>query len=257
MAQERVVSLEGVHNFRDYGGYPAAGGLLRRGALYRSAHFAEATPADGSVLDGFGVTTIVDLRRAQERRDQPSRWPPKDGAAILAEDDSAEPQREPPHIAFLRQPDLTADAVDQFMVALYREIPFDPRHQRLFSGLFRAIDADAGATVVHCAAGKDRTGVVCALVLRALGVDPATIMDDYLLTNTAVNVDGRMAHIQGMIESQLGRSVSADALRPMLGVRASFLTAAFDAIGDIDVYLEKALGVDARMRVRMRAALVG
>jgi protein-tyrosine phosphatase len=254
--QERMAALDGVRNFRDFGGYPTEGGTVRAGVLFRSAHFAEASDGDAAWLDARGIATVVDLRRPHERRTQPSRWPGE--SDVRVEGDSGDDDgREAPHIALLRQPDLTAQVVDAFMVRLYQEIPFDPRLQRLFALFFNAIEQDGGASVVHCAAGKDRTGVVCALALKALGVSDTVVVEDYLLTNRAVDVEGRASHVQSLIETQLGKRLETAAILPMLGVRAAYLEAAFAAIGDVPAYLETALGVDRARIGRLRNRLIG
>jgi protein-tyrosine phosphatase len=256
---DRVMPLAGVRNFRDFGGYAGAAGVVRRGRLFRSAHFAEASAEDAAALDDLGVTVIVDLRRPHERRTHPNRWPPQSHAAqILHDNTDPDDHVEAPHIALLRQPDLTADSVAGFMVQLYQTVPFEARHQRLFAGYFQALSDDraSGASVVHCAAGKDRTGIACALVLSALGVPRDTVMEDYLLTNRAVDLDARAPQIRVMIEKELGRALDLATVRPMLGVDARYLEAAFTAIGNVDRYLETALGVDETMRAKLRARLL-
>jgi protein tyrosine/serine phosphatase len=253
---DRVVALEGVRNFRDFGGYRADGGAVRRGRLFRSAHFAEASPQDAARLDALDVRVIVDLRRPQERMAQPSRWPLQGQAEILADHDGPPETTEAPHIAFLRQPDLSAEAVDRFMIGLYRAFPFEARHRRLYGAYVRALADGEGASVVHCAAGKDRTGLICALVLRELGVHRDDVLEDYLLTNTVAHADGRAEQVRAMIEQHLGRSLDRDAILPMLGVRTAFLEAALEAIGDVDRYLEDALGIDTHTRQRLKDRLI-
>ena len=69
----RIVRLEGVRNFRDFGGYAARGGQLKRAKLYRSAHHADATEADLQTIAGLGVSLVVNLLRPAERDRFPSR----------------------------------------------------------------------------------------------------------------------------------------------------------------------------------------
>lgn len=125
--QNRILTLEGVRNFRDFGGYDTAdGGRVRPGMLYRSAHFAEATDADIEKIRALGIATSCDLRRPEERKQQSNRWPsPACATQVLASDDGG--QDEPPHLAFLRSGDLSPAAVRAFMCQLYADIPFDAR----------------------------------------------------------------------------------------------------------------------------------
>ena len=77
------------------------------------------------------------------------------------------------------------------MTNLYRDIPYDPRLVRLYRDWFTEL-AEGGAGVIHCAAGKDRTGIACALTLMSLGVDEDTVFADYDFTNQAVDIERRM-----------------------------------------------------------------
>ncbi len=71
---DRILPLEGVGNFRDFGGYATGGGRrIRRGRLYRSAHHAQATDADLEAIAALELAAIVDLRRGEERERMPSR----------------------------------------------------------------------------------------------------------------------------------------------------------------------------------------
>lgn len=257
----RFVPLEGVRNFRDFGGYASVfGGRVRLGLLYRSAHFAEATPADIETLHALGCAALVDLRRPQERQWQPNKWPAGAGVAVHAStlDDG---EAEPPHLAFLRSGELTPEGVDAFMRATYAALPFLPSHVEAFRAYFAALAAGGGACVIHCAAGKDRTGVLAAVTLLALGVAQADVLEDYLLTNQVAEFETRLPALQKALEAYAGRTLPLEALRPFAGVREAWLGAALGAIearhGGVDGYLEAALGLDPAARARMREGLLG
>lgn len=256
---DRFLPLEGVRNFRDFGGYEAPGlGRVRRGRLYRSGHFAEATEADQATLDGLGCTFLVDLRRPEERARQPNLWP---GAAVRTHAADGEGDSvEPPHIAFLRTGDLSVEGVDRFMLQTYRALPFAPEHERLFSHFFNGLLEGGGAGVVHCAAGKDRTGFLCALTLTTLGVPEDDVLADYDLTNHIPELQARLPMLQAALENHFGRPVPLEALRPFVGVRAHWLHAALEAVaeahGGLDGYLEHRLGVGAAERERLRTLLL-
>jgi protein-tyrosine phosphatase len=114
--------------------------------------------------------------------------------------------------------------------------------------------------VVHCAAGKDRTGVICALTLTALGVPHDTIVADYELTNTAVDYLARLPAIKERMEARIGKPIDSEALRPMLGVHRDYLAAAFAVIGekypDVPTYMREVLGVDDAMVRELRARFI-
>ena len=127
--------------------------------------------------------------------------------------------------------------------------------------LFRsAIAAGDGPVLIHCAAGKDRTGILAALTHHVLGVHHDDLMEDYLLTNVAARIEARTPMAAEMMRETFGREPSMAAVRAFLGVDAAYLEKAFVAIkaqyGDLDVYLEGPIGLDAAMRDRVRHHLL-
>ncbi len=258
MTPDRLVEFERVLNFRDFGGYDTALGPIARGKLYRSAHFHEATEADVARLDRLGVRFIVDLRRSDERSGEPNRWP---GAGVRSiSSDEGPTSAMPPHLQALLQSDLTPSSVETYMHSLYRDFASQPRHIALYSEWFRELAEGGGAGVIHCAAGKDRTGLGCALTLYALGANEETIFADYEYTNVAMNIDVRLPKIQARMEERLARKLDAGALRPMLSVDPGYLRTAFAAIdaqyGSREAYL-RMLGVGPRERERLQQNLIG
>jgi protein-tyrosine phosphatase len=260
MLDGRLLKLEGVRNCRDFGGWRTqGGGQVVDGRLWRSGHFGEATDDDVATLNGLGADFIVDLRRPGERQWQPNRWPGAGRTAVITNDEGDVKQA--PHIAFLKQAELTADSVHAFMTEEYVAIPYAPRHAALFGAWFHRLDQTDGApAVIHCAAGKDRTGVLAALTLTILDVDWETIAADYEATNAANDIERKLPHWQAYIEAQIGRKVPLEALKPFMGVDRRWLETAFATIearsGSVQAYLEGTLGVDAAMQDRLHAALV-
>ena len=255
---DRLVDFERVLNFRDFGGWETTDGAkIARGKLFRSAAFSDATEADIARLDAMGVRFLVDLRRPEERAHEPNRWP-GESCRVIFNDEGAAGVALPPHLVALLQSDLTAKSTTNYMLNLYRDIPFDPRLIRLYRDWFSEL-VEGGAGVIHCAAGKDRTGIGCALTLMALGVDEETVFADYEFTNAAVDLEKRMPKIQERMEQRLARKLDPAALRPMLGVEVDYLREALDAIeakyGSAQSYMERELGVDAGQRAKLRANL--
>lgn len=250
----RIHRFDALDNFRDYGDYAsAAGRRIAGGRLFRSAHHARASDADLARLADLGLAVIVDLRRPGERRDQPSRRPP--GFTGLVIESDHDDGREAPHITFLKTADLTVDAGRRFMTDTYRALPFEPAHLDLFRRYFSALAGADGPVLIHCAAGKDRTGLLAALTHHLLGVHPDDMIEDYLLTNTAVDLAGRAPGIARQLEAMTGRPAAHDAVVAFLGVEAVYLETALTGIaeraGSIDTWLERSLGVDAAMRDRI------
>ncbi len=255
---DRCLPLDRVLNFRDFGGYyTASGARVARGRLYRSAHFADASDADVAKLDAMNIAIVVDLRRPEERAREPNRWPGEGGRTISAGGGHGDAL--PPHLEALFQDNLTAESVADYMRRIYREFPFEPRHIELYRAWFAELMNSDAPAVIHCAAGKDRTGLGCALTLHALGVNEEAIFADYELTNAVLDLDARLPRIQARMEERLGRKFEAEALRPMLGVAPDYLRGALDAIvaqaGSLDAYLESALGVGVDERAALRERL--
>ncbi len=254
---DRLINFDRILNFRDFGGWDTLHGRIARGKLFRSASFHDATKSDIDKLNGMNLAFLVDLRRPEERAHEPSKWS-NESCRVIFNEEGAGGQALPPHLVALMQSDLTPKTTREYMLSLYREIPFDPRLIRLYRDWFAELGR-GGAGVVHCAAGKDRTGVICALTLTALGVDEDAVFADYEFTNQAVDLEARMPRIQQRMEERLGRKLDPAALRPMLGVEVDYLREALDAItakyGSIDAYLSDALGVGARDRQALRTAL--
>ena len=251
---DRIHRFDALDNFRDYGDYATATGRrIAPGRLFRSAHQARVSDADLDRFAAFDIGTIVDLRRRGERRDQPSKRPVGWAGQVLESDLGFD--GEAPHISFLKTSDLTVDAGRTFMTGVYRDLPFDPAHIDLFGRYFRALAETDRAVLIHCAAGKDRTGTLAALTHHLLGVHRDDMIADYLLTNTAVDLETRAPAIALEMEARTGRKPSHDAVVAFLGVEATYLDTAIAAIedryGSIDAYLEQALGVDAAMRDRI------
>lgn len=254
----RIHRFDALDNFRDYGDYAtAAGRHIAPGRLFRSAHQARVSEADLERLAALRIATVVDLRRPSERRDQPSKRPVGFVGGVIESDH--DDGGEAPHITFLRTADLTPDSGRRFMTDTYRRLPFEPPHLALFSRYFRALGETDGPVLIHCAAGKDRTGLLAALTHRLVGVHHDDMIADYLLTNTAVDLERRAPGIARQLEAMTGRPASHDAVVAFLGVEPVYLDTALAEIaavhGSIDAYLEQALGVDATLRDRIGARL--
>ncbi len=170
----RLVALEAVHNFRDLGGYATADGRRTRWrTLFRADGLYRLTPADVVALEPLGLRTVIDLRSAPEL-DERGRFPVDAHPVIfhhLPIIDATWTQGDRPRY----------DRDEDFLIWAYQEMLTigAPR----FAAAFRALaEPDALPAVFHCAAGKDRTGLLAALLLGSLGVSHDDIVADYALT---------------------------------------------------------------------------
>ena len=174
----RHLSLQGASNFRDLGGYPTADGRTTRWRhIFRSNHLGQLTAADVEIVRALGVRSAFDFRGVEERTA---------GVCVVDEITVHSLPIEPTVVASLRaelaRGTLTAPVALDIMRESYRNYVRHNTHS--FRNLFGHLLEDRAPLVIHCTAGKDRTGFASALILHALGVPDDVIAEDYLLTNT-------------------------------------------------------------------------
>ena len=189
----RWMSLDGAVNARDLGGLPLEdGGTTATGVLLRSDNLQGLTPADvGTLVDEVGIRLVVDLRTGAEVQLEGPGPLVRDGRAEIrhrslypesGEHTDVDASAVMPWIERRRNghsPSVETPAVRSYLGYL-RDRP-----DSIVDALRDAAHAD-GATIVHCAAGKDRTGVVCALALAVAGATRAAIVGDYVATGERI-----------------------------------------------------------------------
>ncbi|MBX3482670.1 tyrosine-protein phosphatase [Phenylobacterium sp.] len=254
----RRIAFEGIDNFRDFGDYAAGPRRLKSGLLYRSAGHGGATDADLEKLAAMNLAVIVDLRRANERERQPSRRWSGFAAQVIDNDIGQEAADE--WLTFIQGSDLAAKSFHDYMMEYYRKAPLQQRHLDLYTRYFRALADTEGAILVHCAAGKDRTGIACALTHHLAGVHDDDIVEDYLLTNDAERLEKRLPTIREVIRESTGRVATDDALMVAMRVEPEYLEESFrvmrETYGSLDGYLGQALGLGADTRARIHDRLL-
>lgn len=249
----RTTLLDGVHNFRSWSGYSGHDGRRVREGLFRSGHFARSSEQDRVFFDTLKIGVVADFRRPREREREPSPWLETPSLRVISSDQDNE--GEPPHLKFLRGGKYGLDAIHNYMMSAYRRIPMQEGNQSVFRDGYRALasgEADSGL-LVHCAAGKDRTGIFCALILGELGVSETDIMDDYLLTNTAVDFETLIPNVQKGLKDGYGVDMPDAEMRVFLGVQDGFLAEAHRVIGPREDYLLNVLGITQDERVALRS----
>ena len=255
----RLHAFDGLTNFRDFGGYDAGGRRIVTGRFFRSANHALATEADLARLRDMGISAVVDLRRPQERERAPSRrW---DGFSALVIENHDDDEGVDSWDKFMGRWDMEAASYRDFLLRYYAEAPHLPRLVDLFTRYFDVMANSEGAVVVHCAAGKDRTGLAVALTHWLAGVHMDDIVADYLMTNSSGRFEMHGANWRAAILEQHGRAPTMEVMRAIMGVEACFLERSFEVIternGGVEAYLRDALGVDAAKRARIEARLFG
>lgn len=249
---------KGIHNFRDYGGWLThGGGQVRRGLLFRSGQHVGATDADLALISALDIRTVIDLRGTSERTDNPCRRIEGFAGEIIYYD--GETSSAPPHMDVA--PDVTTAAfARQRMLGVYARMPRNPAMQAMFARYLRILAARDGASLVHCFAGKDRTGIAATLLLHILGVSEKNQMAEFLRTNAAPTLAVLRAQSLPGIEQRLGRKLDEEAALALLGVEDDYLLRFRETVvemdGSLDRWLEARIGVDEGLREALRSRFV-
>lgn len=249
---EQSIAIDGAVNLRDLGGYRTqAGRPVRRGMLLRSGTLAYLTETGKQEFARLGVGLICDLRRDVERAEEPTPFPHGRPARLEIPIDpgSAVEMRER-----LGRTDLGLHDRIEFMANITAELISDHAedYAQMFAGL---LDLSDGGFLVHCSAGKDRTGIACALILHALGVPEETVIADYLLTNETIDYEGFV--LPRLVEKyELAELPPKELVMALAGVREEYLRAAYGAVKerfeDVEHYIEDAIGLDAAARSELQ-----
>ena len=252
----RQIRFDGAHNFRDLGGYPlGCGGSFTPGRVYRSDHLGRLTDADRQRLSELGIATVVDLRRASERAENPDLlagtgineiWLPveAEGADVINIRREVEAGR------------VDAQAASEFLIEANRL--FVTRFAQVYSEfLHLLLQPQSLPLVFHCSAGKDRAGYAAALTLLVAGASKHDVMTDYLATNHC-NSDHRRALMAGLPEGE-GVETTRLALNVLMQVEERYLAAAFTEMNsdylDASDYMSRALAFDVDKQASLKALL--
>ncbi len=168
------LDIEGTHNFRDVGGYAAGGSHTRYGQLYRSDALGAVTDVGAEALAELGIEVVVDLRSRLEH----------------AQDQGADPLPGAQHLLVPIYRGSRSSIISDGHVSLellYRQTLEESAYS-FATAVAIIAESEMRPVLVHCTAGKDRTGLVVALALEAAGVDRTAVVADY--TQSALNLDG-------------------------------------------------------------------
>jgi len=243
---DRPATLTNAPNFRDLGGVSTRDGRrVRHGELFRSGVLDALDDTDRSVLKGLGLRTVIDLRGDDERSQRPNALP---GGLVelhhAVTDVSAHPQAIIERIARGEVDGLGAP----MLRAGNRHFVQEQAHR--FGEVVRLLfDARRRPAVVHCTAGKDRTGFTVACVLWSLGVEHDVVVADYLRTNEVM-----LERHERTLADAAARGIDVEPLEAMLRVRRDYIDAAHEAavqrFGSLEAFVRDGLGVSDALRRR-------
>jgi protein-tyrosine phosphatase len=213
-----IIPLEGSHNFRDLGGYQTREGRhTRSGLIYRAGTLSRLTPSDLAQLAQLKLHSVFDLREGYEHDEEghDQLWP---GATLITLPTSLGREA---MIAQLRSDPLAFRMADFYIASL---APRAAYHAHLIKRLVAQLEQPL---VFHCSAGKDRTGIVAALLLRLVGVEDEAIIADYHLTETLL---GQYEVAQA--ERFRGYGLPEAAIQELLGAGPGNMQACLKALDD-------------------------
>lgn len=257
MTDARIIELEAIHNFRDYGGYTTtSGGRVKSGLLWRSGEHGAASDTDLDRVAALDLRHIVDLRGNGEREVSPCRRHPDFGGEVLFYDGDTGGLAP---LVDRRDAPLSVRDAHRAMEDIYADLPNRENLLSIMRRYFAALAGGEGASLVHCHAGKDRTGMAVDLLHHALGVHPDDAMADYLLTNEASDLDARVANSGDSVREKYG-AMGDETIRVLMAVDERYILAARKAVteehGSADAFLRDVLGVDEAARDALRLHLI-
>jgi protein-tyrosine phosphatase len=252
LAAERKLGMQGTPNFRDFGGYPTADGRrVKWGYLFRSGQLSHLSDQDVELLASLELDLVCDFRRLEEQAGDPSRLPPDNPPRI-----ASLPIIPGSNARFFEEADSDLggrEAMFDFMVEINRDFAQGQTdtYARMFSEILELEDT---RFLVHCAAGKDRTGFAAAIILLALGVSRELVMRDYMLTNRFFHPHREVDRLKIKYEMH---ALDTASILPMLEVHEDYLARALQEIdqnfASVEAYLAEALNVRAEEIALLRA----
>ncbi len=253
--------MDSIYNFRDFGGYATQqGSRIKTGLLYRSGDLAKASAHDIERLAALGIRTVCDLRTHGERRKHPDRLPEHHAIRTVHIPIKGKHHNDAPYIVQFASLVFGKGRRTEYAEALkafYQEYVADFRAE-LSTILRLASDEENLPLLIHCTAGKDRTGMACGLLHLLLGTTPEIALHDYLLSNQ---------YLREFQEDMLKRfatlrlfGVPMQRFMPIFEARQAYWEAAFAQIrndyGSADAYLRDGLSISEEERRRFTALLL-
>lgn len=254
--------LAGAPNFRSLAGIQTADGrVVREGRLFRSEVLSRLTQDDINRVCTLDIGLVCDLRNPGERERERNRWPEQQNVrtVVRKQDADVNDAVRTDWETRLLEEHFDQEQARQYMFEAYRSMP-----QELAGHIVALVEycsrPDSSGVLIHCMAGKDRTGFVCAMILSALGVPITTILDDYLESEKRFVRSDRM---QSSLQRTFGTEIPPRAQRAAAAigtVKTEYLQAAFSEIdrsyGSIEIYLASVAGLNNERLEQLRQQLL-
>lgn len=250
---ERFLNIDDVVNFRELGGYHTRDGkTVQRGRLYRSSKLDRLTEQGKAQIQALGIKSVIDVRGMAEVEQHPDNLPEDVDYHHLP----IEPENDT--VGSLRDYFFNKSRLREGMFRMYHDTFIETCPEMFGQAIQLIADANQTPVIFHCTAGKDRTGLISAMVLSLLGVPDETIIADYTLSNHSYQ------HLRDYTEERLGQlsklGIKADDLWPLLVCDPEFITSSLVHIrghyGSIENYLIKKGGISPETIALLRENLL-
>ncbi len=244
---DRVIRFEGAKNVRDLGGLATVSGASTRyGSVYRSDGLSRLTDGDLEVLADLEIRSIIDLRYDEERERAPDRLPTDHSIEVFVRGFLPKGSRK--MFDGVNNRGADADTAFELMRSNYAHIPYE--HATEFRDIMHyVIQPGAAPHLIHCTSGKDRTGIVTAFILLAVGVSVGEVVADYELSN------GEWQPVD-----LFGPKAKPEAVDMVMSARPEYILAAIEAIdrqsGSFDAYLRESLAFETHERETLRSLML-
>ncbi|OJV22662.1 MAG: protein tyrosine phosphatase [Dyadobacter sp. 50-39] len=246
----RYIGMDHTVNFRDLGGLKTKDGkTVRKGFIYRSDNLSKLEPGDFGAFNALRIATVYDLRTDHEIEGKEDRLPTnvRYRHTPVVQDSAGE-------IKGLKKRVLNGDITEQQAREMTAKFYSDAVTVNIgaVKDILKQITTSEEPVLYHCSAGKDRTGIISALILSILNVDRQLIVDDFMASNYY-----RRARAEKTLgKAKLGRVIkpklNMDAIEILSTVDESFIQATFSAIdstyGGIEPFIQNELGIDPTAR---------
>jgi protein-tyrosine phosphatase len=252
--------LSGAANFRAVKPYKTADGrCLRENTIFRSGELSRLTDADLEIIAGLNIRLVCDLRTDREQADFFSRWPDHSFHKKLEMPGREHSDAGPQKIFELIAAHPGDSGAVQAMGTLYRRQP-RTLAKSLQIMLETILAGDGLPVLIHCHAGKDRTGFITAMLLAAAGVGLPDIFEDYVTTAHYFQPEQESAYFVSWAKESYNVALDQAALRPLVDAREDYLETAFAEIrsgwGSVETYLREEAGLTSAARERLQDLLL-
>ncbi len=258
MIFDKTIRLEGAPNFRDIGGYcTKSGKKIKIGMIYRSDELSRLTDNDVSILEQLGIKLICDLRTASERKSKPDRLINNGIRNINIPMNPLQENFSQRKLFLLMHQKAGELDFDNLMDQYYQKFAFGCKEQ-VKEIITLLSDSKNLPAVIHCTAGKDRTGFITAIIQLLAGVPRNEVLEDYLATNQFIQ--NRIKKLTRFLRIISFFRISESRLKPMLEVNKKYLEEVLDNIyakySNIEEYLTYACQIDNADVLKLRNMLI-